>query len=210
MEKIIAIGDIHGCLDKLEALMDRMAPSKEDLVVFLGDYIDRGSYSCQVVDYVLRLKEGGFKIITLLGNHELMLLDALRGESPLPFLYNGGWTTLKSYGIRKSWPWDNALPEDHLKFYQGLVPYFETPEYLFIHAGFHLGRPLAEQSIQDLVWIREEFYGASEEPEKLVIFGHTPFKQPFQTKKRVGIDTGAVYGGNLTALELPAFRFYQA
>ncbi len=212
MEKIYAFGDIHGCLDKLERLMDEINPDLErDTLVFLGDYIDRGPDSKGVVDYFLGLRETAGKVICLRGNHEQMFLDYLRnqGNRDLYFL-NGGMNTLRSYGLSEIDPIGEAdLPERHLRFFKSLLPFHETEEYIFVHAGLRPGRPLEKQNREEMIWIRGDFIFGPCEFGKTVVFGHTPFHQPFVEDCKIGIDTGAVFGGRLTCLELPERKFHQ-
>lgn len=212
MGKILAIGDIHGCYPKLLRLMDRLTGDpEEDLLIFVGDYIDRGEESRQVVEYLLGLKKEWKKTVFLLGNHERMLLDFLDGGSIQPFLLNGGKKTLDSYfGTSLQTQRENPrtiFPPEHVAFFRSLLPYYEHEAYLFVHAGLREGIPLAEQNLFDLLWIREDFYFSPYDFERTIVFGHTPFQKPFVYKKRIGIDTGAVYGNKLTCLELPEMKF---
>ena len=212
MNKIFAIGDIHGRLDKLLSLMGKIPIDPvNDTLVFIGDYIDRGSDGPAVVDYVLGLRKRFSKVICLCGNHESMLLHYLEGIDEAMYVQNGGLATLKAYGISPS---DNLkkrkakIPIEHLRFYESLKLYYETEDYIFVHAGLYPGVPLAEQSSQDLLWVRQEFIDSDYDFGKRVIFGHTPMKEPMITENKINIDTGAVYGGRLSCLELPAVKFY--
>lgn len=212
-ERIFAVGDIHGCLDHLQQLI-RMLPIRKgkDRLVFIGDYIDRGADSQGVVDYVRCLQEDFCETVFLMGNHEQMFLDYLEGRNAEMFLYNGGLETLVSYGLhgrKEVSPAD--LPPGHLTFFQNLRPYYESDEFILVHAGLRPGIPLSEQSLDDLLWIRFEFIKNDYDFGKNVIFGHTPLSKtvPFYGAKKVGIDTGAVYGGRLTCLELPSMQLYQ-
>jgi serine/threonine protein phosphatase 1 len=211
--KIFAIGDIHGCLDQLQRLHRKIpVDPANDTLVFIGDYIDRSNGSPDVVDYILGLKKTYQKMICLCGNHESMLLKYLDGVDEEMYLFNGGAMTLKDYGIslldppriRKA-----KIPADHLRFYESLLPYYETDQYLFVHAGLRPGIPLARQSVQDMQWIRREFIDSEENFGKRVVFGHTHFSAPLVAENKIGIDTGAVYGGRLTCAELPTLKFYQ-
>ena len=213
MERIFAIGDIHGCYDKMINIMETIPfQAERDRLVFLGDYVDRGDHSRQVVDYLVELKKKAPQTIFLLGNHEQMLLDFLDGEDMRPYLMNGGQKTLESYKVHK----DSLshrdpktfFPADHLNFFYSLSDTFEAEDFFFVHAGLRSGIPIKEQDRTDLLWIREEFYFSNFDFGKTVVFGHTPFPEPFVYNKRIGIDTGAVYGNKLTALELPAMKFY--
>lgn len=209
---IYAVGDIHGCLDHLERLLDDLQPDLEkDVLLFVGDYIDRGPDSRGVVDYILRLRQRypRERIICLQGNHEAMFLDFLQGRERELFLFNGGVSTLRDYWGRN---WDSLprllLPPEHEQFYRELLPYYETPDYIFVHAGLKPGVPLKEQEEKDLFWIRGEFITSMEDFGRLVIFGHTPFKRPLEMPNKIGIDTGAVYGNLLTCLKLPQREFF--
>lgn len=209
---IYAVGDVHGCLDQLERLLDRVQPDLErDVLLFVGDYIDRGPESRGVVDYVLRLQQKYPRehIICLKGNHEAMLLEFLQGVKRERFLFNGGLHTVLDYWGDN---WDSLkellLPPEHEEFYRELRLYYETPEFIFVHGGLKPGVPLEEQQEDDLLWIRGEFITSPEDFGRLVIFGHTPFKQPLQMPNKIGIDTGAVYGNYLTCLKLPEKEFF--
>jgi serine/threonine protein phosphatase 1 len=209
---IYAIGDIHGCLGHLEQLLDDVQPDLEkNLLLFVGDYIDRGPDSKGVVDYILRLlhKYPPEHIICLKGNHEAMFLDFLEGRQRELFLFNGGAGTLRDYWGDN---WDSRkeliLPPEHEQFYRELRLYYETPDFIFVHGGLKPGVPLAEQQEEDLLWIRGEFIASMEDFGRRVIFGHTPFKRPLLLPNKIGIDTGAVYGNFLTCLKLPQKEFF--
>ena len=138
-----------------------------------------------------------------------MFLDFLEGAPAGMFLFNGGLATLEDYWGDDHVDRDNlVLPADHRQFYQGLLLYYETPEYIFVHGGLKPGVALADQVEDDLLWIRGEFITSQEDFGRRVIFGHTPFKQPLLMPNKIGIDTGAVYGNFLTALKLPEEEFF--
>ncbi|MEW6657864.1 MAG: metallophosphoesterase family protein [Thermodesulfobacteriota bacterium] len=209
---IYAVGDIHGCLDRLEMLLDEIQPDLgKDVLLFVGDYIDRGPDSRGVVDYVLRLQQKYPRehVVCLKGNHEAMFLDFLQGRERELFLFNGGLGTLRDYWGDN---WDRKkeliLPPEHARFFQELRAYYETPDYIFVHGGLKPGVPLPEQQEEDLLWIRGEFITSMEDFGRLVIFGHTPFKSPLVMPNKIGIDTGAVYGNFLTCLKLPQKEFF--
>lgn len=208
VEKFFAIGDIHGNLSHLELLMEKIKPALDphrDTLIFLGDYIDRGPDSKGVVDFILQLRTELPHVVCLKGNHEAMFLDwHLDGKDYDLYLYNGGGATIRSYSQEGEF----KLPQRHLDFFISLRLYYETEHYIFVHAGLRGGIPLEEQDPHDLIWIRDEFMLSSYDFGKIVIFGHTPLQQVFVTPDKIGIDTGAVYGGVLTCLELPAQRFY--
>ncbi len=137
-----AIGDIHGCLESLDQLLKKITPRPEDELVFVGDYIDRGPQSREVVDRLLTLPH---RCVFLMGNHERMLLDFLAGEDEDIYLENGGRATLASYGGDP-----DDIPAAHLAFFHNLRPMYETPDYLFVHAGIRPMVPVAEQGAHDL------------------------------------------------------------
>jgi len=196
--RLLAVGDIHGCREALRALLDRVAPTEHDQLVFLGDYIDRGPDSAGVVDDLLALRDRLPRSVFLRGNHEEMLLDALAGRDPAPFLFNGGARTIASYQARGAWP----PPAEHRDFFETLPALYQTGGFIFVHAGLRPGIPLAEQSPDDLLWIRADFMAAEVDWGKTVVFGHTPFEQPLLMPDRIGLDTGCVYGGRLTCCEV--------
>lgn len=211
MGRIFAIGDIHGCYAKLRALLDRMPIDwAADRVVFIGDYIDRGPESAAVVEFMTQLQAERPEIVFLKGNHEDMLVNYLSGRDRMTYLYNGGQQTLDSY-LRAAGPLgDYPIPDHHLRFYRSLKLYFETEEYIFVHAGMRAGIPLERQDPQDLLWIREPFLDHRRSFGKRVVFGHTPFDKPRVEENKIGIDTGAVYGNYLTGVQLPELRFFAA
>lgn len=213
MNKIFAIGDIHGCFEKLRLLIRVIeADQQNDTIVFMGDYIDRGSASRKVVDYIIELKTEYKNVVCLLGNHEAMLMRYLDGVEEEIYLHNGGLVTMQAYGIslsQKSHERKAKIPSEHLKFFKSLLTHYETEHYLFVHAGLMPGLALHEQTTHDILWIRDEFIDANYNFGKVVVFGHTPLSYPVITPDKIGIDTGAVYGGQLTCVELPAMKFNQ-
>jgi len=173
--------------------------------VFLGDYVDRGPDSQGVIELLLDLKkEHADRLIFLKGNHEWMFTQFLKGNEHDFFLQNGGRETLESYSVEKG---VIDIPQSHLDFLDHLELYFETDDYIFVHAGLRSNISITEQSPEDLIWIRSHFLKSSYDWGKRVIFGHTPFPLPLIEANKVGIDTGAVYGGRLTCLVLPDFEF---
>lgn len=211
MAKTFVIGDIHGCHQALSELWKKISPiAEEDTVVFLGDYIDRGPDSRQVVDAILAIKKRLPRVITLMGNHEQMLLTFLGGKEETPFLEVGGAETLASYGIAADQMTVHELPSAHLDFFRNLIPFWQNQEAIYVHAGLMPGRPLALQPKSWLLWAREEFLASDFNFGKPVVFGHTPFPKPRIDQHRIGIDTGAVYGGDLTCLILPDMEFVQS
>jgi serine/threonine protein phosphatase 1 len=210
--KILAIGDVHGCNRRLRQLLDRIEIDPHvDTLVFVGDYLDRGPDARGTIDTLLEIKATHPNTICLRGNHEAMFLNYYReGRGEELFLYNSGMNTLDSYGItlaevRRG----SGFPESHLRFLSALPLVYETEEYFFVHAGVRPGIPLAEQTPEDLLWIRHEFIESGEDFGRTVVFGHTPLPEPLIETNKIGIDTGAVYGGRLTCIELPSRKIYQ-
>jgi len=208
VKRYFVIGDIHGCLGHLEAMMQRLSPllrPDEDALVFIGDYIDRGPNPRGVVERILKIKEEYPHVICIMGNHEDMFLTwVTTGKDLELYLYNGGGVTIESYREGGTF----RLPPSHLEFLSSLPLYHETEDYIFVHAGLRPGVPLERQDRFDLLWIREEFIYSRYDFGKVVVFGHTPLRRPLVMENKIGIDTGAVYGGPLTCVELPALEFY--
>ena len=205
--RYFVVGDIHGCYLKLKRLMKQLdwSPGGDDLLIFLGDYIDRGPQSYEVIDTLADLSSKASNVVTLMGNHEDIFLKFLSGEIS-PSLYDNGLSaTVRDY-TRPG----QGLTLKHLQFLRGLPHYFETDQHIFVHAGFRPGRPPASQDPEDLLWIRDEFLQSDYDFGRVVVFGHTPFKQPFMAPGRLGLDTGAVFGGPLTCAVLPELRFIAA
>jgi len=216
LARIFAIGDVHGCADKLNTLLERLPLDRErDTLVFLGDLIDRGPNSKEVIETVCRLRQEGVAVVGLLGNHEYLLREyQKRGDTALlPYIRaNGIEATLASYGAatQRGLADLSFMPPAHQEFMASLLPYWETEAFIFVHAGIMPGIPLAEHDLPTLCEKRGEFLTTEIQVGKRVVFGHTPFATPLLTPTKIGIDTGAVYGNLLTAVELPAVRFYHA
>ena len=178
--RLFAIGDIHGCPDELSAILKSIAPVAGDTVVFVGDYVDRGPSSREVIELALELERGDAECVFLKGNHEDMMLSFLGmpgnyGES---FLFNGGIATLDSYGVHEEDLEDAhaRLPGAHLDFMNRLATSYLRPPYLFVHAGIMPTRQLEEQQAEDMLWIRQEFIYNPHKIDATVVFGHTPMK----------------------------------
>ncbi len=211
MGSIFAIGDIHGCIHKLDALLGKIVIDfTRDTLLFVGDYIDRGRHAFEVVERLISLKNRYPGIILLKGNHEDMLQHYLAGEDKLSYLSNGGRQTLESYLRHKRSGEGFPIPQTHLDFFHSLALYHQTERYIFVHAGLKPKVPLERQVPEDLLWIRERFIGSHYDFGKTVVFGHTPFPAPFVDTNKIGIDTGAVYGRQLTCVQLPELVFYAA
>ena len=196
--RLLAVGDIHGCLDLLQQLMQQIVPCADDQVIFLGDYIDRGPDSRGVIDYLLNFRQRCPQTVFLKGNHEAMLLDFLAGHERLRYLLNGGETTL--YGYREKGKL--VIPQPHLQFFRDLRLYFETENHIFVHAGLRPGISPQNQREEDLLWIREDFLKSDYRWGKTIVFGHTPMRKPYLKPERIGLDTGAAYGRSLSCCDV--------
>jgi serine/threonine protein phosphatase 1 len=207
------IGDIHGHFNRLVNLFDRLAEriGADDTLLFLGDYIDRGPRSFEVIDFLVHLSRGTtFRTVFLKGNHEAMFGEYLRGEdADGAFAYNGGDATIRSYHAHRG---ALDLPRHHREFFDGLRLYHEGDDFIAVHAGLNpkVGS-LDAQSEHDLLWIREKFFRADRRWEKTVIFGHTPVtlmksEGPVcfdDTRNIIGIDSGVIFGRPLVCLVWP-------
>jgi serine/threonine protein phosphatase 1 len=217
--RVYAIGDIHGRLDLLVEIERRIADdaaaaqAARNVVVYLGDYVDRGSQSREVIDRLIDRPLPGFERILLLGNHEDSMLQFLVDVQIGPaWLAYGGAATLLSYGIgppdsdrdfiRVQEDLRAKLPERHLAFLRGLKLRHVEGDYFFVHAGVRPGIPLDDQRPGDLLWIRDEFLLSDRDFGKIVVHGHTIAKTPDIKRNRIGIDTGAFASGTLTCLVL--------
>jgi serine/threonine protein phosphatase 1 len=216
-ERVYAIGDVHGCLDRLVALHELIAediaarPAEHATLVHLGDYVDRGADSAQVIDWLINKPPVPVDaVVNLMGNHEHMMLAAVAGterEAPNQWLMNGGADSLLSWGIPRAVPpseWAGRIPRPHLIFLRDLAIGHRIGPYLFVHAGVRPGVPLAQQSKHDMLWIREPFLSSRADHGAVVVHGHTPKREPVVQPNRVAIDTGAVLGGALTCVVLEA------
>ena len=232
VNRYIAIGDLHGCPDLFEQLIGTLSPEPGDVVVFLGDYVDRGPDSPGMIERLIAFRTAHRRSVFLRGNHDAMLLNFLGldpqgyGDSYL-LAENGGDSTLRQYGctgediLLNSWSFRQAIaaharvrireciPRSHRAFLMRTKLYFKTARYLFVHAGINPAKPLGEQTQDDLLWIRNEFVTAAHTLPQTIIYGHTVTRVPRMDADggKIGIDTGAVYGGHLTALILPEMKF---
>lgn len=222
-----AVGDIHGRADLLEemlALLEARAemelrPAGEPVVIFLGDYVDRGRESARVLDLLLEGRPAGFERRYLKGNHEQSMLAFL--DDPVAnraWLMHGGNETLISYGVQPPSPLHAkdddfraaaealraALPEAHLHFLKDLERYIAIGDYVFAHAGVDPARPVHKQTDRDLFWIRARFLNSRRRYKHRVVHGHTPVDHPYADRRRIAVDTGAYASGMLTAARLEA------
>ncbi|NCP18602.1 MAG: serine/threonine protein phosphatase [Erythrobacter sp.] len=217
--RFYAIGDIHGCDGLFAALIDAIeaddaeAPSAQTTVVLLGDLVDRGPDSAQVID---RARKWGKKrtVRYLAGNHEEMFLESFDDLNVLRhFLKHGGRETILSYGMEKreynrleldelQQRMHALVPRKHRDFLAGFEEMIQAGDYAFVHAGIEPTRALDDQARKDLLWIRERFLGHSAPFEKIIVHGHTIFEDVDTRPNRIGVDTGAYRHGRLTALVL--------
>lgn len=218
--RIYAVGDIHGRADLLRRLNRKIrddAAGAEDVrlvVVYIGDYVDRGPDSFGVVETLIEAPLEGFERHHLKGNHEDFLLRFLEtGEHGEVWMMNGARATLQSYGVEWSEivyaadglaaareKFRDFMPESHLRFFRGLEMHHREGDYLFVHAGIRPGVALEAQRPFDLMWIRDAFLDSQEDYGCVVVHGHSISPEPDVRPNRIGIDTGAFHSGRLTAL----------
>ncbi|WP_051612616.1 metallophosphoesterase family protein [Hyphomonas sp. CACIAM 19H1] len=230
---LYAVGDIHGRMDLLLRLVEQIDADAAQLpegvkpqIIFLGDYIDRGLQSRDVIEYFTSGALDRYDPVFLLGNHEEALLRFLQEVNfGTQWTRFGGGETLYSYGfappnsraslnsheemakVRDAWTklWEafrERLPESHLSFFQSLKPYHVAGDYLFVHAGLRPGLSLEKQSQRDMLWIREEFLDDALPFDHLIVHGHTPEDAIHRDDRRIGLDTGAFLTGKLSAARL--------
>lgn len=211
-ERLFAIGDIHGCFEELDALLaffrTEVKASTGDQFVFIGDFIDRGPSSKNVIESLIGFQKEFPKTVFLRGNHEDMALGflGLGGRCGELHLTNGGGEFYRSYNVDPIGTLPEIvekIPKNHIEFLTSTELGVEVGEFLFVHAGVSPERTLAEQHEEDLIWIRKEFTQNEHNLGKTVVFGHTPFEDVFlHLPFKIGIDTGLVYGNRLSAIEL--------
>lgn len=232
--RVLAIGDIHGCLRALDTLLDMVQPRPEDLLITLGDYVDRGPDSAGVLDRLLELQQTG-RLVALRGNHDQMMLDARRGgEEEADWLLCGGRKTLASYAARSGtgpleemWAsetilfpfrgraaWQEHVPERHWEFLEQVCrDWYETDTHLFVHANVFADVPLAEQPHFMLHW--EPLDQQQSRPHvsgKVMICGHTSQRTglPLNLGHAICIDTWVYGAGWLTCLDVATGQIWQA
>jgi serine/threonine protein phosphatase 1 len=222
--RVYAIGDVHGRLDLLVELLDmigrddwRRKQRDETCLVLLGDYVDRGPQSRDVIDFIIKLREQWPNMTCLMGNHEQVFQMALNGDEQAVRFFTrdgvGGCETLMSYGITRRqtkelapgelWDlMDKAVPQDHKDFLASLNSQAIIGDYAFVHAGIQPGVPLADQEDTDLYWIRDAFLECDEPHPYMIVHGHSIRESVEMRSNRIGIDTGAYATGRLTAIGL--------
>ena len=223
---IFAIGDIHGCLNQLVSIHEQILNYKnykkeEDLLIYIGDYIDRGPKSKQVIDQILQLKNKEIKAVFLMGNHEEMMINFLFNKinNIKNWLNFGVDQTFRSYDIeivefiKDGFEDDiiNKLREtlldkmgkDHINFFNNLETNFSTEKYLFVHAGVDPIKNFSEQTKKDYLWSRSSnFFHKDFKAEKIVVHGHTPEANIINDPYRINIDTGCYFSGKLSSVRL--------
>ncbi len=209
---LIAIGDIHGCPKSLDALLEKVAPTSSDTIIFMGDYVDRGPDSRGVIDRLLALKEH-HDCVFLRGNHEALMMGYIDEGDYDVWAMNGGVTTLNSYldSDRKL-----SVPMAHIDFIRSTEVFYDTPDFFFVHAGLDPNLTVAENmSLLDedtYLWERSHLTAKTLAWEKPVVCGHTPVEEPVDRPLLINVDTGCVYfmhpkRGRLTAVRLPEREF---
>jgi len=219
--RLYVIGDVHGCslvLQRLVTLIDAHLtsyPTQRPILVFLGDYVDRGPGARDAIDQLIALRESR-ETVFLKGNHESCLLEFLNQPATLAkWIQYGGLDTLKSYGLNPTNYFETSEQErlavelcavldeiGHLEFLRRLRNSFVCGDFFFVHAGVRPGVPLDRQSEEDLLWIRDEFLQYPGNFGKIVVHGHTPVSRPEVCSNRINVDTGAYATGRLTCLML--------
>ncbi len=215
--RIYAIGDVHGRIDLLDSLLERIdhhlkiSPIERPIHVFIGDYIDRGPASREVLQRLIE-RSRTHEMICLKGNHETFILEFFEDPTILDdWRQLGGLPTLMSYGLTPSAriasrhknlavALRRVMPKEHRNFLNNLPLTFVCGDYFFVHAGVRPGVPLTVQKEQDLLWIRDEFLSSTTDFGKIIVHGHTPVEEVDVRRNRINIDTGAYASGKLTCL----------
>jgi len=223
---IFAIGDIHGCLNELtilhkKILTDDKFDARKDILIYLGDYIDRGLNTRQVIDQIIKLKNNNIKTIHLKGNHEEFFQDFLfnKVNNIKQWLNFGLDQTFRSYDIevvnfikdgfedgiinRLRSTLLEKMSEEHVNFFKDLKMSFSTEKYLFVHAGIDPKKKLEEQTNKDFLWSRsKEFFDKNFKSDKIIVHGHTPERNIINHPYRINIDTGCYFSGKLSSVRL--------
>ncbi len=216
--RVYAIGDVHGRADLLDRLLSRIdaqlanSPIRKAVEVYLGDYVDRGPDSREVI-HRLSVRRRSHSLICLKGNHEAFVAGFINDPTMLAnWQQVGGLATLNSYGLRPpinankreqieiAEAFSRALPDEHRRFLAGLPLSYTCGDFFFVHAGVRPGVPLSQQREEDLLWIRDDFLLSETRFDKMIIHGHTPVLAPDVRSNRINIDTGAYATGQLTCL----------
>lgn len=214
MQRVFAIGDIHGCFDRFKELVEQhIVLSKQDKLILLGDYIDRGPKSKEVIDYIIFLQNAGYDVIPLMGNHEAMLLDAFADRSAVTHWFiNGGHKTMQSFGISRLTESDPS----YIEFFRNLRYFYAFENYLFVHAGFNdsIEDPFSDR--HSMLWESRQEYLHPLLKDRIIVHGHQTInissliERIDKHAQVINIDTGCVYTqyldyGRLTAFEINSF-----
>ena len=221
-----AIGDIHGCFKELTSLHKKILSNdkfnvKNDIIIYLGDYIDRGKNSKEVINQILKLKDNKIKTINLMGNHDELMIDFLfNGENNIKSWLNfGADQTFRSYNIeivefiKDGFEEDvidklrktliNNMEENHINFFKNLKLSYSTEKYFFVHAGINPEKKLTEQTKNDFLWSRSsKFFKKDFKFEKIIVHGHTPEENIINDPYRINIDSGCYFSGKLSSVHL--------
>ncbi len=223
--QVFVIGDIHGCKELVQKIHNKILELSKNiegqkLLIYLGDYIDRGPDIKETIQTLIDFQPENFKRVFLLGNHEQMLLEFISGNknSPYVWLSNGGVETFKSYGIDLSDYIDpvrmklhheekirekllESLPSSHKDFFLHLQLNYEWNNYFFVHAGIDPDLPLDQQDKEIMLWTREQsFFDPKMRYHKIIVHGHTPVDKIEEFPCRINLDTGSFYSGNLSCM----------
>ncbi|MCF8371239.1 MAG: serine/threonine protein phosphatase [Bacteroidales bacterium] len=217
IDRVFAIGDIHGCYDALRTLIEKKFElTKNDKLILLGDYINKGQKSKEVVDYILELQYEGFDVVALMGNHEAMLLESRNKKIHLErWLQSGGTETLKSFGIKSL----KDMDRKYIQFFKNLLFYYKYSDFLFVHAGFNdtLKKPFEEK--YSMVWRCRDKYSHPKLKNKIIVHGHCPItvanciNRVRTNYPVIDLDTGCVYAdrlgfGRLTGIEVNSMKLF--
>tara|TARA_Y100000389_G_C17321750_1_gene443448 strand:- start:16 stop:729 length:714 start_codon:yes stop_codon:yes gene_type:complete len=221
---LFAIGDIHGCLNELTSLHKKILTYdkfdlKNDIIIYLGDYIDRGKNSKEVINQILKLKDNNIKTINLRGNHDEFMIEFLfnKNNNIKSWLNFGADQTFRSYNIeivefiKDGFEEDvinklrevmlNKMEQSHINFFKTLEMSYSTDKYLFVHAGIDPEKKLTEQTKKDYLWSRSnEFFKKDFKAEKIIVHGHTPEVNIANDPYRINIDSGCYFSGKLSSV----------
>jgi serine/threonine protein phosphatase 1 len=217
---LYAVGDVHGCLAELQSLENEIIADARQfpgikLIVMLGDYVDRGPNSAQVIEHLCQAPPRGLQRLCLAGNHDVGMLDFIDGKAPLEsWMAIGGSATLFSYGLDADHlstlhgPKEGSrivaerIPAHHVAFLRQLPVLAYCRRFVLVHAGLRPGVAIEDQDDADLLLIRDAFFEGAKSFDRLVIHGHTPVDTPKLDGRRLAIDTGAYFSGRLTAVRI--------
>ncbi len=208
--RLIAVGDIHGCSQALDAILESIALTSDDTLVALGDYVDRGPDSKGVISRLIELRKT-CQVVAIQGNHEEMMLDVVRhGQPHFRWLQYGGVETLDSYGFIGDL---SIIPADHHEFFDSMVDYYEQDDYFFVHANYDPDLPLSDQTIHTLRWLKlSDVTPLPHQNGKRAFIGHTHDQagEIFDIGHLVCLDTYCYGGGWLTAMDVKTGQTWQA